>query len=617
MAVVVVSSGSQTVGTTSDDYIVDGTGQLTIASGADDSDVVAADGGILFVDGSTSNNAIFNGTEWVVNGGETFGTLVAIGSENIFNGTADNSIVENGAVETVYIGGGGANFTTVRSGGVQDVLDGQSFFTEVESGGTEKVTNGDAGGGTANHTTVESGGTLNVSLMGKDVASNVYGVEHIASGGSSNEAFVYSGGYVQVESGASETREDVFGVLEVDSGGTSFNDFIFSEGEENVQGGSTVSPTIGGGRLVLEGGSTATNVSFSTLAGGIGELDVFTATSAISQINGFAPGAVIDLENATYSSAEVAAFSSNVLNVGGNLLQFDPTQSFSDLQFVLNADGHGGTDVTVELKPGVSIHANDLSYSSTASGSNHFIDLPNFQASYPDLVAAFGTNQAAMQNWYNTQEPIERRVETFDGLDYVASYDDLINAFGSAGSPKAVQDDGATHYINNGLTEGRTTTFNGLDYIASYGDLIKAFGADNDAGAYHYIENGHNEGRTTTFDGLDYIASYPDLIKALGANEQAGAEHFIDNGYKEGRTTTFDGLDYIANYTALMNAFGANNDAGATHYIDSGFNEGRSAGFNVSAYEEAHPDLIGKFASNDAFLTAYINTYKATGTFLT
>ena len=64
--------------------------------------------------------------------------------------------------------------------------------------------------------------------------------------------------------------------------------------------------------------------------------------------------------------------------------------------------------------------------------------------------------------------------------------------------------------------------------------------------------------------------------------------------------------------------FGANNDAGATHFIDTGFFEGRTANsFNVGAYESAHPDLLGKFNSNDAFYTAYINTYKTTGTFLT
>ena len=276
-----------------------------------------------------------------------------------------------------------------------------------------------------------------------------------------------------------------------------------------------------------------------------------------------------------------------------------------------------GYNLVSSTVPAPAVHANDLTYSSTASGYNHFIDTLNFEASYPDLVNAFGTNQAAMQNWYNTFEPNEHRTETFDGLDYIASYNDLINAFGSAGSMQAVQDAGASHYISNGLNEGRSTTFNGLDYIASYGDLIKAFGANNDAGAYHYIEHGSQEGRTTTFDGLDYIASYVDLILAFGANEQAGAAHFINNGLSEGRTTTFDGLSYIAQYTDLMTAFGVNNDEGASHYINNGHNEGRSTAFNVAAYEQAHPDLIGQYSSNDAFLTAYIKYYDLNGHFLT
>ncbi|WP_426614773.1 hypothetical protein [Bradyrhizobium sp. McL0616] len=148
-------------------------------------------------------------------------------------------------------------------------------------------------------------------------------------------------------------------------------------------------------------------------------------------------------------------------------------------------------------------------------------------------------------------------------------------------------------------------------------NLIKAFGANSDAGAFHFIEYGNQEGRTTTFDGYDYIASYSDLIQAYGANEQAGAAHFINFGSAEGRTTTFDGLAYTAQYTDLMNAYGANNEAGAVHYITYGEREGRSdAGFNVAAYQQAHPDLIGKFATNDAFLTAYINTYHNTGEFL-
>ena len=88
-------------------------------------------------------------------------------------------------------------------------------------------------------------------------------------------------------------------------------------------------------------------------------------------------------------------------------------------------------------------YPNDLTHSSTASGFNHFIDLYNFEASYPDLIAAFGLNQQEMQNWYNTSEPTERRIETFDGLDYVASSPALIKADASAGSLQAIQDDSA------------------------------------------------------------------------------------------------------------------------------------------------------------------------------
>jgi hypothetical protein len=262
-------------------------------------------------------------------------------------------------------------------------------------------------------------------------------------------------------------------------------------------------------------------------------------------------------------------------------------------------------------------HPNDLSYAATASGYNHFIDLLNFEASFPDLIRAYGTNQQSVQNWYNANEPVERRVETFDGLDYIASYSDLISAYRSAGSMHAVQDAGASHYINFGLAEGRITTFNGLDYIASYGDLIAAYGTNSDAGAYHFIEYGNSEHRATTFDGLDYIASYADLIRAYGSNEQAGAAHYIQYGVHESRATTFDGLSYIAQYTDLMTAYGANNDAGASHYIRYGVNESRTTSFDVAGYEAAHPDLQGRYATNDQFLTAYINTYVTTGQFLT
>ena len=75
-------------------------------------------------------------------------------------------------------------------------------------------------------------------------------------------------------------------------------------------------------------------------------------------------------------------------------------------------------------------------------------------------------------------------------------------------------------------------------------------------------------------------------------------------------------LSYIAQYTDLMQAFGSNNDAGATHYIDYGSNEQRSTAFDVAAYEQAHTDLIGAYATDDQFLTAYIDTFVTTGHYL-
>jgi hypothetical protein len=306
-------------------------------------------------------------------------------------------------------------------------------------------------------------------------------------------------------------------------------------------------------------------------------------------------------------------------NLLGTVAGSNPTlESFETIFHQdLNGDGVIGYPSSLQAQVQAQAHPNDLNYAGAASGYNHFIDFLNFEASFPDLISAFGLNQAAMQNWFNQRESIEKRVATFDGLDYVASYPDLIGAFAKAGSMGAVEDAGASHYIQYGANEHRTATFNGLDYIASYKDLIAEFGSNSDAGAFHFIEYGANEHRTTTFDGLNYIASYPDLIQAFGANEQAGAWHFTNYGSHEQRTTTFDGLSYIAQYGDLMKAFGADNDAGATHYIQYGYNEHRTTAFNVAAYEQAHPDLVGQFASADQFLTAYINSFVTTGHYLT
>ena len=78
-----------------------------------------------------------------------------------------------------------------------------------------------------------------------------------------------------------------------------------------------------------------------------------------------------------------------------------------------------------------------------------------------------------------------------DGLQYIASYPDLIRAFGANATA------GVQHYQQYGQAEGRSPdSFNEAQYLANYGDLRAAFGADGTAATVHYIQNGLAEGRT-------------------------------------------------------------------------------------------------------------------------
>ena len=397
-------------------------------------------------------------------------------------------------------------------------------------------------------------------------------------------------------------KGDIFGTTA--TGGTSNDGSVFEiEKTAGVYG-----PAVTLASFTLAEGQLSQNHPKTLIVNADG--DLFGTTDPSSQNSEGVVYEIVKTANGYNGTPSIVAQSANA-GLGADLV----ADEFGDL-FVTTKSGGGNNQgavleitgsgffrpVTPAVHPNLLsqvVHSNDLALSGSVTGAHNFIDTLNFVASYGDLINAFGTNQQAAQNWYNTQEPVEQRVETFDGLDYVASYGDLISAFKSAGSEQAVLDAGASHFINSGSHEGRTTSFNGLDYIASYGDLINAFGANGDAGAYHYIESGASEGRTTTFDGLDYIASYGDLINALGANEQAGAAHFITSGSKEGRTTTFNGLDYIASYGDLIQAFGANNDAGATHYIDSGHTEGRTTTFDGLDYIASYGDLINALGANE------------------
>ena len=160
----------------------------------------------------------------------------------------------------------------------------------------------------------------------------------------------------------------------------------------------------------------------------------------------------------------------------------------------------------------------------------------------------------------------------FNPLQYIASYDDLVGAFGT--NLAAAQD----HWINHGYEEGRQLDgFEEVQYLASYGDLITAFGHDLTAATYHWILHGYFENRSSdSFDALSYTASYGDLILALGPDQFRAASHYVRHGYSENRRILFDAQSYLHQYADLQAAFGQDLHAAKLHYINQGFYEGRS-----------------------------------------
>jgi hypothetical protein len=75
-----------------------------------------------------------------------------------------------------------------------------------------------------------------------------------------------------------------------------------------------------------------------------------------------------------------------------------------------------------------------------------------------------------------------------------------------------------------------------LRYIASYEDLILAFGSDFEAGQQHYATQRGD--RTITFDPISYLNKYSDLRSLYGYDTYSATVHYITTGFFEGRTAT-------------------------------------------------------------------------------
>lgn len=198
-------------------------------------------------------------------------------------------------------------------------------------------------------------------------------------------------------------------------------------------------------------------------------------------------------------------------------------------------------------------------------------------------------------------------IDGFDPLRYLASHQDLMNAFGT--NQQAAKD----HYLNAGAHEGRSTTeFKPHQYLAGYTDLISAFGTDTTAAEMHYIMSGRFEGRTdTAFAADNYLASNADLLGAFGTNREAAAQHYITNGRFEGRSmTAFDARAYEAANPDVARSFGTDLAAATRHYIDNGYREGRRT---TAAPAPAPAPVVKPSTSRDVFGDEFLSDSPLTG----
>jgi autotransporter passenger strand-loop-strand repeat protein len=174
--------------------------RLEILSGGADSGATVSSGGreIVSAHGTDDGAQISGGKQLVF--GVASGATIFTGSQIVeAGGTASNTTVLKGGVETVS-SGGSASGTMVSSGGTVNVLSGDTSFENatVFGGGKLNISKG----GTAVDLTVSSGGELNVAGTTANVTVSSGGHELVSSGGIASDTTI-AGGTLEITGGGS------------------------------------------------------------------------------------------------------------------------------------------------------------------------------------------------------------------------------------------------------------------------------------------------------------------------------------------------------------------------------------------------------------------------------
>jgi len=162
-------------------------------------------------------------------------------------------------------------------------------------------------------------------------------------------------------------------------------------------------------------------------------------------------------------------------------------------------------------------------------------------------------------------------------------------------------------FTNGMLASSAVPSFDALSYIASYPDLIAAYGLNTDSAFNHYVQWGYAAGRRPGgFNAMSYLASHPELVAAYGIDEQAATAHYIQWGKAAGWGITFNSQSYMRANPDVAAAVKGDAKAAAINYILWGRAGGRpTASANAAPAElqaGANAIVVGDLASSTAVL---------------
>lgn len=312
-----------------------------------------------------------------------------------------------------------------------------------------------------------------------------------------------------------------------------------------------------------------------------------------------------------YMGAELASTDANSWwytissNYGESYISRDG-QNWRDLKTATELGGRCA-NACIKAFTTASSHANpSMEIEAYRNLANYVFDYRYYAEHNLDLYQAFGYNQTALKNHWETYGKAEGRAASciFDGKYYVANNGDLQVAFGN-NYTAAYQ-----HFMVYGYREYRKSSleYDGNYYKKNNGDLGNMSSVEL---IRHYSLYGKSELRQASnnydivqylFDSEVYAKMNPDLTAAFGYNEIRLKDHWLRYGIAEGRIASlvFDNKYYLTLNTDVKNVFGNNYIASYNHFVQYGFQEKRQASsvFSISYYQENNTDVKNTYGTN-------------------